>query len=251
MPTKSSKLQRRDKLLFASTYRSILNLHYTYFLILAASLAGPLALSFDKKVGFYKQWKYLFPAMVLPAALYIAWDIWFTAMGVWSFNENYIIGNKYGGLPIEEILFFFVVPYCCVFIYECIRVYFPTLQGKQPLDIWFSILADILLLVATIFWDKAYTSATAGFLFVGLVLFEIFKKQFPYFNSRLFLISYAVILIPFLIVNGFLTAIPVVLYNDAENLGARIYTIPVEDVFYGMLLVFLNILLFEFFRHRK
>ena len=36
-----------------------MNAHYTYFLILACSVAGPLALSFDKKVGFYKKWKYL------------------------------------------------------------------------------------------------------------------------------------------------------------------------------------------------
>ncbi len=66
--------------------------NFTYFIILAASLAFPLILSFDKKVTFYKKWKFLFPAMLLPATFYIAWDIWFTKMGVWSFNEKYIAG---------------------------------------------------------------------------------------------------------------------------------------------------------------
>ena len=108
-----------------------MNTHYTYFVILAASLVGPLCLSFDKKVAFYKNWKYLFLAMILPALFYIIWDIYFTSKGVWSFNEDYISGIKIINLPIEEVLFFFIVPYCCVFIYECIRVYFPQLSGKK------------------------------------------------------------------------------------------------------------------------
>lgn len=46
---------------------------------------------------------------------------------------------------------------------------------------------------------------------------------------------------------GSLIDAPIVWYNDAENLGIRIFTIPVEDVFYGMGLVLLNILLTETF----
>jgi lycopene cyclase domain-containing protein len=76
------------------------------------------------------------------------------------------------------------------------------------------------------------------------------RSFFRSFHTAAFLISYLVILIPFLVVNGFLTAIPVVLYNDAESLGFRIYTIPVEDVFYGMLLVMMNIAVYEELRNR-
>ena len=50
-----------------------------------------------------------------------------------------------------------------------------------------------------------------------------------------FFVSYMIVLIPFLIVNGLLTALPVVEYNNTENLGIRIFTIPVEDTMYGML----------------
>ena len=93
-----------------------MNPHYTYFLILACALAGPLLLSFDRKVAFFKKWKKVFPAMILPALLYIAWDIYFVSKGVWRFNGHYLTGIKFFGIPLEEVFFFFVVPYCCLFI---------------------------------------------------------------------------------------------------------------------------------------
>ena len=225
--------------------------HYTYFLILAASLAGPLALSFDKKVAFYKNWKYIFPAMLIPALLYIVWDIYFTSQGVWSFSEKHITGIRLANLPLEEVLFFFIVPYCCIFIYECIRVYFPLLKNKKNADYFLKLFAIILLITGIIFHDKYYTSWTCIFNAAFITLLYLCRNFFKEFDALSFLVSYAVCIIPFLIVNGFLTAIPVVIYNNDENLGWRIYTIPLEDIFYGMLLVFMNIVLYEKLKNRK
>lgn len=222
-----------------------MNTHYTYFLILAASLAGPLALSFDKKVGFYKNWKYLFPAMIIPALLYVFWDIYFTSIGVWHFNEDYITGIKIFNLPIEEMLFFFIVPYCCVFIYACIRSYFPDLKNKKNADIFLKGLAAILLITGIICFDKYYTSWTFISTGIFILIIYLFRNYFKSFDAVSFIVSFIICLVPFLIVNGFLTSIPVVLYNDAENLGLRIYTIPFEDVFYGMLLILMNIVIYE------
>ncbi len=228
-----------------------MNPHYTYFLILAASLAGPLALSFDKKVAFYKNWKCVFPAMVIPALLYIVWDIYFTEKGVWSFNESYITGIKLYNLPLEEVLFFFIVPYCCVFIYACIRSYFPNLVNKRNADLFLKGLAVLLLIIGIIYYNRYYTGWT--FIFTGVFIMTLYllRNFFKGFDAVSFLVSYAICLIPFLIVNGFLTAIPVVIYNNAENLGTRIYTIPFEDAFYGMLLVMMNIAIYEKLKARK
>ena len=222
-----------------------MNTHFTYFIILAASLAGPLLLSFDKKVAFYKKWKYIFPAMIIPGLLYIAWDIFFTNKGVWSFNENYITGIKLVNLPVEEVLFFFIVPYCCMFIYDCIRSYFPDFKNRPLADIILISLACILLFTGILFYKNCYTSWTFLFtaIFIGIIYFR--KKYFKDFDAASFLLAYSIMLIPFLIVNGFLTSVPVVLYNNAENLGIRIYTIPFEDVFYGMLLILMNIAIYE------
>jgi lycopene cyclase domain-containing protein len=223
----------------------LLNPHFTYFIILAASLAGPLLLSFDKKVAFYKKWKYLFPAMLLPALFYVAWDIYFTAQNIWGFNENYTTGIKLFNLPVEEVLFFFVVPYCCLFIYECLQSYFPEIKNKVPANKILKILAVPLFIIGVIFYNKSYTSWTFIFLSICISIIYILKKYFKSFDASSFLITYLIILLPFLIVNGFLTAIPVVLYNDAENLGIKIFTIPFEDIFYGMLLILMNIVIYE------
>jgi lycopene cyclase domain-containing protein len=227
-----------------------LNTHYTYLLILVASIAGPLALSFDKKVAFYTKWKYIFPAMILPAVFYIAWDIFFTSIGVWSFNPDHILGIQLINLPIEEVMFFFVVPYCCTFIYECIRCYFPAMTDPATASVLLKVLAVVLFLTGIYFFDKNYTGYTFILTAVYIAVLFLLRWYFTSFHVKAFLISYAIVLIPFLIVNGLLTAIPVVLYNDAENLGIRIYTIPFEDAFYGMLLVMMNISIFEKLRSK-
>jgi lycopene cyclase domain-containing protein len=227
-----------------------MNTQYTYFLILAVSLAGPLMLSFDKKVGFYKKWKYLFPAMLLPALYYVVWDIYFTSIGVWSFNEAYITGFKLWNLPIEEVLFFIIVPYCCIFIYECIRCYFPNITNHNWTNLLLKGMALTLLILGCYFYNKQYTSLTFLFLSIFIAFLLNAKKFFKDFHATYFLIAYAIVLIPFLLVNGLLTAIPVVIYNDMENVGRRIYTIPVEDIFYGMLLVMMDIAIYEKLRNR-
>ncbi len=223
-----------------------MNNHYTYFLILVLSLAGPLMLSFDKKVAFYTKWKWLFPSMLLPAVFYVIWDMWFTKMGVWSFNSNFIIQQFVYNLPIEEVLFFFIVPYCCVFIYECVIVYFPAIRSTKSSDRILQLMGIILFLAALIFYKRQYTFYTFLFNSIFILLLFRFRSRFKTFNTSVFLISYLIILVPFLIVNGFLTAIPVVEYNSNQNLGIRIYTIPMEDVFYGMLLFMMNIAAFKY-----
>ena len=205
-----------------------MNTHYTYFYILAAAFAGPFLLSFDKKVAFYKNWRFLFFATLGPAVFYIAWDMYFTSKGVWGF----------------------VVPYCCVFVYQCIRTYFPALQNRQPAKMILQVLAIFLLVIGLLCYNRYYTSS--AFIFCGLFIsaIYIFKYHFADFDASSFLISFLIILVPFLVVNGFLTALPVVTYNDEENLGLRIYTIPFEDIFYGMLLVLMNVAFYERLRNK-
>ena len=96
-----------------------------------------------------------------------------------------------------------------------------------------------------------YTSWVCKLLPAYIGLIYLFRKYFRSFDAISFLAAFLIIIVPFLLVNGFLTALPVVEYNDTEILNIRIYTIPVEDVFYGMLLSLMNISIYEKVLKRK
>ncbi len=70
-----------------------------------------------------------------------------------------------------------------------------------------------------------------------------------------FYLAFGVILFPFFIINGVLTGSfiedEVVWYNDVATIGMRMGTVPVEDVFYAMLLILMNISIFEWFQERN
>lgn len=228
-----------------------MNPHYTYLLIDIATILFPFLLSFDKKVAFYKQWKHLWVGTLFTGTIFILWDILFTKWGVWSFNDSYTLGIKVAGLPIEEWLFFLTVPYSCTFIYECLLAYFPFRQKKDKYWNVLAVLGILLVISALIFYTKSYTFSSFMGCGIALLLLSLFRKDIPTFRADTFFLTFLISIVPFLIVNGFLTAIPVVIYNNTENLGIRIYTIPFEDNFYGMLLMLGNIAGMEWVRGRK
>ena len=210
---------------------------YTYLLLDLFTLLGPLALSFDKKVAFYKWWEPLFLRGILPtAAFFIFWDVMFTHWAIWNFNPDYLCGIFWLGLPIEEWLFFIVVPYACAFIYACIRAYGKWRGQDKGVRIT-AVLGVLLLAIGLIYWDRPYTIYAFGGSGLGCILAVLFRRRAPRFRFDTFLVSYLVILVPFLLVNGVLTAMPVVRYDDTANLAIRMYTIPVEDTFYGLLMI--------------
>ncbi len=221
---------------------------YTYLLLNFLTVLFPIILSFDKRVQFYKSWKSIFPGLLITGLVFLVWDYIFTVKNVWSFNPDYILGIYILNLPIEEILFFITVPFACIFIYECLNYYLKKDYFKY-ISFWLSIFLIFLsVILLAIFYQRVYTLITFGLLFLVIGYAQFIRKSNKL--SRFYL-AYLVSLIPFFIVNGVLTSIPVVMYNNMQNMGFRIGTIPFEDLFYSMSLMLMNVLFFEYFRRRQ
>ena len=221
---------------------------YIYLYLNLFTLFFPFILSFDKRVHFYTNWKFLFPAMAVNALVFISWDSLFTRLGIWGFNPAYLVGLDLFGLPLEEVLFFVTVPYACVFIYEVLRAY-TRRDWLRPYATGLALaLIGLLVALGFIFLPRLYTSVTC--LFLSLVL----AGHLWLFRDKVlgwFYLAYLVHLLPFLLVNGVLTALPIVWYNNAYNLGIRLYTIPVEDTAYSMAMLLLTISVYEFLKQKR
>jgi lycopene cyclase domain-containing protein len=219
-------------------------LNTLYLILDIITIFFPFVLSFDKKVAFYKTWPAVFPAILLIGIPFLIWDIIFTKMGVWGFNPDYLVGWELYNLPIEEVLFFIVVPYACTFIYACVKAYFPNIKPRGLNQIVYALIIIYALTIMTFGFGGWYSTVT-GILAIALVLFlQRFKKQLYYLP-----LSFLIALVPFFIINGVLTGsgieAPIVWYNDLENAGIRLFTIPMDDIAYAWVLLAGNIAVYE------
>tara|TARA_B100001287_G_scaffold198755_1_gene168258 strand:- start:1141 stop:1839 length:699 start_codon:yes stop_codon:yes gene_type:complete len=223
---------------------------FYYLFVNLACVSIPLIASFYKKYPFYKNWKHFFKANLIVSFLFITHDIYFTSIGVWGFNQSYLI-NFFDilNLPLEEVLFFICIPYACVFTYFVFSKYVP--EDLIHVNFYKGVLNFLILLTLLsllINYEYLYTFFTSFFLFLILMFIKLKK-----IDIRKVILSYIAIIPFFFLSNGILTGSfieePIVWYNHKENLDLRMFTIPVEDVFYGFLLIISNCLLFDYFKY--
>lgn len=205
-----------------------------YLLINLLIITIPLALSFEKNIKFYKKFNSVFISIISIGFIFLVWDVIAVRRGDWSFNKEYVYRSELSGLPFEEILFFVTVPFSTLFIYETLNYYIKEKTYNIHVK-YFYISALIFSIIAVLNYDRYYTATVFTFCGVIILIQNIFMPAYVF--SKNYMLTLLISFIPFLIVNYYLTSLPVVIYNPDTITGIRFLTIPAEDFFYSFSMI--------------
>lgn len=94
---------------------------FQYLLLMAACLLITLPLEFVLRARVYRRWRGLLMALIPVVVIFSVWDIAGILLDHWSYNPRFVSGWQLGlGMPVEELVFFIVVPICGLLTYEAV-----------------------------------------------------------------------------------------------------------------------------------
>lgn len=218
-----------------------------HFLVIDLLIAAiPLSIAFKRNNRISSRWKGTFTAVAVSGAVFLAWEELFTRIGIWGFNEQYLLGIYIGLLPLEVYLFFFTVPLAFLLFYQALHTWVPRdlLGDVHPSITWFFLLCTVFL--GVYFYPKIYTSVC--FSVAALLLAA---QMFVYKAAWLgrFYLAFFVALIPLLLLNGWLAGVfteePITWHNALETMGMTILDMPLENIVFLLAFLLLTAVIYE------
>lgn len=104
--------------------------HLVYLAVLAGCLLGTLPLELVLRVRVYARWRRLLLTLVPVLVVFLVWDLYAITRRQWSYDPAQLVGVVLpGGLPLEELLFFLVIPVCSILSLEAVSA-----VRRWPLD---------------------------------------------------------------------------------------------------------------------
>ena len=102
---------------------------FAYVAVLAGCLVGTAWLEIVLGVRVYRQWRRLVLTLTPVVLVFVAWDVYAIARGHWTFDPSRTTGVVLPGrLPLDELLFFVVIPVCALLSFEAVR----TVLARRP-----------------------------------------------------------------------------------------------------------------------
>ena len=92
-----------------------------YLIVLACCLVGTAPLEVLLRTRVYARWRRLLLTLLPVVVVFVVWDLLAIRAGHWDYDPEQVTGVALGGLPLEELLFFLVIPVCAILTLEAVR----------------------------------------------------------------------------------------------------------------------------------
>lgn len=96
-------------------------MRFAYLLVLACCLIGTAPLEVVLRTRVYARTRRLLLTLLPVVAVFVVWDVLAIRAGHWDYDPEQVTGVQLGGLPLEELLFFVVIPICAILTLEAVR----------------------------------------------------------------------------------------------------------------------------------
>ncbi|KIO76633.1 hypothetical protein TH53_13870 [Pedobacter lusitanus] len=223
-------------------------MNYTYLLINLVLLLLPVLLFSIRQLNFTNNSKFIVLALLITVFAFSIPTEFLTQFKVIVFNPPFLSGMTLWQLPIEELLLSFILPLCGLAVYLFLNYRYPDNNPDKYSLAFSNIMLGICIAMLYFGHKKLYTLYTFSILLLFILYIEYVNKiRFMYRFYRAFLVT----LIPFYVVYGLLTNLPVLQYTSSETLNFSQFNIPFEAPFYFMGMLLLSVYLFEFFKLRS
>jgi lycopene beta-cyclase len=109
--------------------------HFQYLLLMVCCLLITLPLEFVLSARVYRRAAGLAFALIPVVIIFSIWDIVGILCDHWSYSTRFTTGWKLiFGMPIEELVFFVVVPICGLLTYEAVGYVLGLLHRRSTVD---------------------------------------------------------------------------------------------------------------------
>ncbi len=103
-----------------------------YLLAMAACLVITLPLELVLGARVWRRPRQVALALIPVVVVFVIWDLWGIAQGHWFYADEFITGIHLGPMPLEELVFFIVVPICGLLTYEAVGNCLAWARGGPP-----------------------------------------------------------------------------------------------------------------------
>lgn len=108
---------------------------FQYLALMAACVLITLPLEFVIGARVWRRPVRTAKAIAPAFVVFVAWDLWASDRGTWGFSDRYTLGVRFpGGMVVEELVFFLVIPICALLTLEAVRILLARRDGGLPGD---------------------------------------------------------------------------------------------------------------------